>query len=151
MISSKEQDVERFDTIRAVLPLAVHHNAWLLVHPRQKVVLVAVVHRIRRGRGRRLGGDVVVQLVPIVTDGDLELHSGINRADHGRRVERGKQFVLAAPKERENPFLINYLDLFVLRLGEVSEGHLHLNHHTATVRHALNLVSGGWGKIVKHS
>lgn len=38
-----------------------------------------------------------------------------------------------------NPLLVSKLYLLVLVRGELSEIHVHLHHHTTTVRHALNL------------
>ena len=60
------EDVEGVNAVGAVLPLAVHDHARLLLHPRQVVVLVTVVDGVgSRGRGGLRQG-VHIQLVAIV-------------------------------------------------------------------------------------
>ena len=115
-----------------------HLYHWLLVQPGKVVVLCPVVDGVARGRGRRLGWGIVVQLVAIVTNADLKLYRLIVRVDHGGREECSEQFVLAPAKERGEPLEID--DLNVLRLGggKLAEGHLHFDHNTTTVGHALN-------------
>ena len=67
LIGNVEEEVERLDAVGTVLPLGVHHHTRLLVHPRKEVVGVAVVDRVRGGRGRGGSWGVVVQLVAVVT------------------------------------------------------------------------------------
>ena len=110
----------------------------LLVQPGKIVVLCPVIDGVARGRGRRLGWGIVVQLVAIVTNADLKFYRLIVRVDHGGREECSVQFVLAPAKEWGEPLEINNLNVLRLSGGKLAEGHVHLNHHTTTVGHTLN-------------
>ena len=94
-----EQDVHGDEAVGAVLPLAVHHDGWLLLKPRQIVIVLAIVEWVAGGRGRRLGRSVGVKLVAIVTDADLKLNRCVDGVDHGGREEGTIQLVPATPEE----------------------------------------------------
>jgi len=42
-VSNENEGVKGFNAVGAVLPLAVHYQTWLLLHPWEVVVLVAIV------------------------------------------------------------------------------------------------------------
>ena len=94
------ENVHGGDAEGTVLPLTVHNDARLLLKPREIVVLTSVKQRVAGRSRRRLGGDVGVQLVAVVTDADFELDGCVDGVDHGCREERSVEFVLASTKER---------------------------------------------------
>ena len=67
LASNEEQLVEALNAVSVVLPLAIDHYTRLLIqHPRKVMVVVAVIYRVGRRCGRRLGRCILVQLVSIV-------------------------------------------------------------------------------------
>ena len=95
-----EEDVHGDDAVGAVLPLAVHHHARLLLKPRQVVVRLPVIQRVAGGCGRGLHQCVAIQLVAIVTDADLELDWRVDWVDHGGREKSSVELVLVPTKVR---------------------------------------------------
>ena len=75
--------------------MAVDRQAWLVVGPRQVVVVAAVEHGVGRLRGRDAGNQRLVQLVAVVADAHLELDRAVNGADHGGVEKRRVQSELA--------------------------------------------------------
>ena len=94
------ENVHGGDAEGTVLPLTVHNDARLLLKPREIVIPPSVKQRVAGRSRRRLGGDVGVQLVAVVTDADFELDGCVDRVDHGGREEGSIEFVLASTKER---------------------------------------------------
>ena len=67
LVGNGQKYVEALDAVWIVFPLAINYQTWLLQHPRKEVVVVTIINRIGRRRGRWLSWCILVQLVAIIT------------------------------------------------------------------------------------
>ena len=95
--------------------------------------------RVARGCGWQLGWEVIVLIVPIVTNTDFKLHWVIARVHHVGWKECSKKLVLSLAKKWCEPLQIKYTDVLRVNHWWLAQSHSHLYHYTPTVGHTFRL------------